>query len=331
MSVLETRAYAKLNLSLDVLDRRSDGYHEMRMVMQTVTLSDALRLETGTGKPLSMRSSLGFLPADERNLAAAAALRLCAETGADCGGLSIELDKSIPVCAGLAGGSADAAAVLRGLNRLLGLGLPPERLEAIGARVGSDVPYCVRGGTALAEGRGEVLTTLPALPDCHVVLCKPAFSVPTPELFARLDGCRIRRRPDTAGLLAALAAVSFFCVMQTAQNSFKGLDRGKYSFTLLMPAYTCCVWLIAAYQVRAGDPVQLDYVYELFAIIASLLGIYFCLTTLADQHDLATTLLYGFAILYLLSSTVTLLYNAGRPELLARAENDTTEGTPDES
>ena len=132
-------------------------------------------------------------------------------------------------------------------------------------------------------------------------------------------------------LLAALAAVSFFCVMQTAQNSFKGLDRGKYSFTLLMPAYTCCVWLIAAYQVRAGDPVQLDYVYELFAIIASLLGLYFCLTTLADQHDLATTLLYGFAILYLLSSTVTLLYNAGRPELLARAENDTTEGTPDES
>lgn len=155
--------------------------------------------------------------------------------------------------------------------------------------------------------------------------------------------------------MAALAAVSFFCVMQTAQNSFKGLDRGKYSFTLLMPAYTCCVWLIAAYQVRAGDPVQLDYVYELFAIIASLLGlyfhagfsfergrvfwaglfsllgIYFCLTTLADQHDLATTLLYGFAILYLLSSTVTLLYNAGRPELLARAENDTTEGTPDES
>lgn len=156
MPVLETRAYAKLNLSLDVLDRRSDGYHEMRMVMQTVTLSDALRLETGTGKPLSMRSSLGFLPADERNLAAAAALRLCAETGADCGGLSIELDKSIPVCAGLAGGSADAAAVLRGLNRLLGLGLPPERLEAIGARVGSDVPYCVRGGTALAEGRGTI-------------------------------------------------------------------------------------------------------------------------------------------------------------------------------
>ena len=204
MSVLETRAYAKLNLSLDVLDRRSDGYHEMRMVMQTVTLSDALRLETGTGKPLSMRSSLGFLPADERNLAAAAALRLCAETGADCGGLSIELDKSIPVCAGLAGGSADAAAVLRGLNRLLGLGLPPERLEAIGARVGSDVPYCVLGGTALAEGRGERLTPLPALPRCWVVVCKPEFAISTPELFARIDSVRLRCRPDTDGLLSAL-------------------------------------------------------------------------------------------------------------------------------
>ena len=176
--------------------------------------------------------------------------------------------------------------------------------------------------------------------------------------FESDTGLPIPGAPATLALIAlsvAMAAVSFFCVMQTAQNSFKGLDRGKYSFTLLMPAYTCCVWLIAAYQVRAGDPVQLDYVYELFAIIASLLGlyfhagfsfergrvfwaglfsllgIYFCLTPLADQHDLATTLLYGFAILSLLSSTVTLLYNAGRPELLARAENDPTEGTPDES
>ena len=134
-------------------------------------------------------------------------------------------------------------------------------------------------------------------------------------------------------LLAALAAVSFFCVMQTAQNSFKGLDRGKYSFTLLMPAYTCCVWLIAAYLLglyfHAGFSFERGRVF--WAGLFSLLGIYFCLTTLADQHDLATTLLYGFAILYLLSSTVTLLYNAGRPELLARAENDTTEGTPDES
>ncbi|MFQ9918902.1 MAG: hypothetical protein ACLRWQ_23575 [Flavonifractor plautii] len=136
-----------------MLDRRSDGYHEMRMVMQTVTLSDALRLETGTGRPLSMRSSLGFLPADERNLAAAAALRLCAETGADCGGLSIELDKSIPVCAGLAGAAPTPLPSCGGSTACWGWA---SRRAAGGHRgqVGSDVPYCVRGGTALAEGRG---------------------------------------------------------------------------------------------------------------------------------------------------------------------------------
>lgn len=221
MPALDVLAYAKLNLSLDVLEKRPDGYHEMRMVMQTVDLCDRLRLEIGTGKPLSMRSNLGFLPADGRNLAAAAALRLAEDTGADWGGLSITLDKTIPVCAGLAGGSADAAAVLRGLNQLAGLHLPPERLEEIGAKVGSDVPYCVRGGTALAEGRGEVLTDLPPLPSCHVVLCKPSFSVPTPELFARLDGVRIRRRPDTAGLLSALAVGDLAGVARRMYNVFE--------------------------------------------------------------------------------------------------------------
>ena len=221
MPALDVLAYAKLNLSLDVLEKRSDGYHEMRMVMQTVDLCDHLRLEIGTDKPLSMRSSVGFLPADGRNLAAAAALRLAEDTGADWGGLSITLDKTIPVCAGLAGGSADAAAVLRGLNQLAGLNLPPERLEEIGAQVGSDVPYCVRGGTALAQGRGEVLTDLPPLPPCHVVVCKPAFSVPTPELFARLDSVRIRRRPDTAGLLSALEAGDLAGVARRMYNVFE--------------------------------------------------------------------------------------------------------------
>ena len=221
MAATEVFAYAKLNLSLDVLNKRPDGYHEMKMVMQTVSLRDRLTVETGTGRPLEMRSNLGFLPADEHNLAAAAALALCRETGTDPGGLSIRLDKSIPVCAGMAGGSADAAAVLRGLNELLGLGLSQTRLEEIGALVGSDVPYCVGGGTALAEGRGEVLTPLPPLPRCHVVLCKPAFSVSTPELFRALDGCRIRRRPDTAGLTEALAAEDLPGVARRMYNVFE--------------------------------------------------------------------------------------------------------------
>ena len=221
MPTLEVLAYAKLNLSLDVLGRRPDGYHDMRMVMQTVALCDAIRLETGTGRPLSMRSSLGFLPADGRNLAAAAALALAEESGADYGGLSIALDKHIPVCAGMAGGSADAAAVLRGLNALSGLGLTPERLEEIGAKVGSDVPYCVRGGTVLAEGRGEVLTDLPPLPACWAVICKPPFPVSTPELFRALDALRIRRRPDTAGLIAALDAGDLAGVARRMYNVFE--------------------------------------------------------------------------------------------------------------
>ena len=221
MAVLEVKAYAKLNLSLDVLGKRPDGYHDMRMVMQSVTLTDTLRLETGTGQPLRMESNLGFLPADESNLAAAAALRLCEEAGVDHGGLSIKLDKTIPVCAGMAGGSADAAAVLRGLNKLLGLGLSGTRLEEIGALVGSDVPYCVRGTTALAEGRGEILTDLPPLPSCLVVLCKPAFSVSTPELFRTLDGCRIRRRPNTAGLIEALGQGELPEVARRMYNVFE--------------------------------------------------------------------------------------------------------------
>ena len=229
MAVTEVFACAKLNLSLDVLNKRPDGYHEMKMVMQTVSLRDRLTVEAGTGRPLEMRSNLGFLPADEHNLAAAAALALCRETGTDPGGLSIRLDKSIPVCAGMAGGSADAAAVLRGLNELLGLGLSQARLEEIGALVGSDVPYCVGGGTALAEGRGELLTPLPALPHCLVVLCKPSFSVSTPELFRALDGCRIRRRPDTAGLIDALTAGDLPGVARRMYNVFEDvLPQRRY-------------------------------------------------------------------------------------------------------
>lgn len=221
MAVLEVRAYAKLNLALDVLGRRADGYHEMRMVMQSVTLSDRIRLETGTGRPLRMTTDLGFLPSNEKNLAAVAALRLCEAAGVSSEGLAIDLWKTIPVCAGLAGGSADAAAVLRGINRLMRLGLSSAELAEIGARVGSDVPYCVRGGTALAEGRGERLTPLPPLPRCHVVLCKPAFSVSTPDLFERIDGVRLRRRPDTLGLLGALEAGDLAGVARRMYNVFE--------------------------------------------------------------------------------------------------------------
>lgn len=206
MALAEVPAYAKINLTLDVLGKRPDGYHELCMVMQTVSLADMVRVETSAVDGLRVSTNLSFLPNNEKNLAAAAALRFREATGLDLGGLTIHIEKHIPVCAGLAGGSADAAAVLRALNSLTGAGLSPEVLAEMGETVGSDVPYCVLGGTALAEGRGERLTPLPPLPPCWVVLCKPDFSVPTPKLFAQLDSVKLRRRPDTAGLTAALAA-----------------------------------------------------------------------------------------------------------------------------
>lgn len=229
MPVLEVRAYAKLNLTLDVLRRREDGYHDLRMVMQSVSLCDTVTLETGSGAGFSASSNLGFLPADERNLAVAAALRFREATGKDPGGLSIRLHKRIPVCAGMGGGSSDAAAVLRGLNELTGAHLDPERLAGLGGAVGSDVPYCVLGGTALAEGRGEILTPLPPLPSCTIVICKPKFLIPTPELFSQINCSKIRCRPDTAGLIEALKAQKLDGVARRLFNVFEAVLPARFA------------------------------------------------------------------------------------------------------
>ncbi len=208
-------ARAKLNLTLDVLGKRPDGYHDLKMVMQSVELSDTLTVETGTGEDLKVRTDLSFLPNNEKNLAAAAALAFQAQTGRDLGGVAIAIEKHIPVCAGMGGGSSDAAAVLRALNGMLGAGYVPLDLARIGEAVGSDVPYCVLGGTALAEGRGEVLTR------CHVVICKPPFPISTPELFRAVDGVRLRCRPDTDGVLSALAAGDLGGVARRMYNVFE--------------------------------------------------------------------------------------------------------------
>lgn len=218
---MEVKAGAKLNLTLDVLGRREDGYHDLRMVMQTVELADTLSLQPGQGEGIRVRSNVGFLPADEHNLAAAAALAFARQTGVELGPLDIDLNKIIPICAGLGGGSSDAAAVLRALNQWCGTGLDLMALARIGEQVGSDVPYCVLGGTALAEGRGEVLTPLSPLPRCRVVLCKPDFSVSTPALFAKIDSVRLRCRPDTKGVLTALEQGDLEGVARRLYNVFE--------------------------------------------------------------------------------------------------------------
>ena len=218
---MEVLARGKLNLSLDVLSKREDGYHDLRMVMQSVELADVLTLNEEEEEGIRVRTDLRYLPNDERNLAAVAARRFWEATGLAYKGISIDIQKNIPVCAGMGGGSSDAAAVLRALNELSGLNLPVERLAEIGERVGSDVPYCVLGGTALAEGKGERLTPLPALPDCAVVVCKPAFPVSTPELFGCIDCRKIRCRPDTDGLISALEAGDLEGVARRMYNVFE--------------------------------------------------------------------------------------------------------------
>lgn len=200
-------AYAKLNLSLDVTGRREDGYHDMLMVMQTISVSDRIDLELTEEPGIQAECNFRYVPTDGRNLAVRAAqvyLQAVAENQHKTKGVSIRLEKHIPVGAGMAGGSADAAAVLRGMNRLFGSPLNRKELEALAGQVGSDVAFCIAGGTQLAKGRGEQLEDLPPLPPCWIVVCKPGFSISTPELFRKLDEVSLRRHPDTAGMLAAL-------------------------------------------------------------------------------------------------------------------------------
>ena len=198
------KAPAKLNLSLDVLGRLEGGYHALRMVMESVSFGDTLEITLRKDGEIRLETGLAWLPRDGRNLAVEAARVFREALGEETLGADILLTKRIPVGAGMGGGSADAAAVLRGLNRLTGRPFDGEKLRELGLAIGSDVPYCVCGGSRLAEGRGEVLSPLPMPPECRVVIAKPSFSISTASLFARIDGRAGRTRPDTAGMIGAM-------------------------------------------------------------------------------------------------------------------------------
>ena len=221
MKRIEVKAYAKLNLSLDVLGRLPGGYHEMKMVMQTASLCDDVCITLNDSGTVTARTNFGFLPKDGRNIAVKAAEIFFAAAGMAEQGAEISLQKRIPVGAGLGGGSADAAAVLRGLNELTGAGLSAEALEKLGETLGSDVPFCVRGGTKLAVNRGELLQPAPTMPECGIVICKPRFSIRTPELFGRIDSRRSRIHPDTEGLLSAMAAGDLDGMARRMYNVFE--------------------------------------------------------------------------------------------------------------
>lgn len=226
---LGLKAYGKINLGLDVLHKREDGYHEVRMIMQTVGLYDRIDLMYREEPGIQVETNLYYLPDNENNLAYKAAKLLMDEFKIRQG-VHIKLRKFIPVAAGMAGGSSDAAAILFGVNRMFGLGLSTKELMARGVRIGADVPYCVMRGTALSEGIGEVLTPLPSIPQCRVLIAKPGISVSTKYVYENLHADRLKEEdhPDIDAMKAAIT--------QGDIDKVAGL-LGNVLETVTIPAY----------------------------------------------------------------------------------------------
>lgn len=203
MDKLELKALGKINLGLDILGRRENGYHDVRMVMQTVYLYDRVTLEKMREPGIEISTNLSYLPVNENNIAYKAAELLRREFGIR-EGIRITLEKHIPVAAGMAGGSSNAAAVLFGMNRMFDLGMSEQGLKDRGVTLGADVPYCIMRGTVLAEGIGEILTPLPPLPKCYVLIAKPPLSASTKTVYEKIDQEGIKSHPDIDGILAGL-------------------------------------------------------------------------------------------------------------------------------
>ena len=203
MKQIQINAPAKINLGLDVIGKRPDGYHDLRMVMQTVSLYDSVTLTATRSPGVRVKTNLKFLPTDKGNHAYQAAQMLIEEFGIKEGAF-IELQKRIPVAAGLAGGSTDAAAVLEGMNQLFGLGLSQKQLRERGVKIGADVPYCILKGTALAEGIGDVLTPLPRIPDCSILIAKPDVRVSTKFVYTHLSLDEHTRHPQIDAQIEAI-------------------------------------------------------------------------------------------------------------------------------
>ncbi len=221
------KAPAKINLLLDVLHKRNDGFHEVEMIMTMVDLADRLEMEELPRDTIIISSQAGYIPLDEKNLAFQAA-RLIKDRYDVRKGVYIHLDKHIPVAAGLAGGSSDAAATLRGLNRLWGLNIPDEELRNLGAELGSDIPYCVTGGTAIARGRGEKLEMIDAPPQCWVVLAKPPINVSTADVYGRFRVSDLESHPSTSNMLQALREGSFHCMCEELGNVLESVTLSLY-------------------------------------------------------------------------------------------------------
>ena len=224
---MRLQAFAKINLGLDVLGKREDGYHEVRMIMQTIRMYDQLDMRKSVEPGIHLTTNKKYIPVDENNLVWRAA-KLMMDTCGIIEGVSIHLHKVIPVAAGMAGGSSDAAATLVGMNRLFHCGLSKEKLMELGVQIGADVPYCVLRGTALAEGIGEKLTVRPPMPDCWILIGKPGISVSTKYVYTTLDLNTDTVHPDIDGMKKALEDGNLYGITERMGNVLQDVTIPAY-------------------------------------------------------------------------------------------------------
>lgn len=227
MRQIGLKAYAKVNLGLDVLRKREDGYHEVRMIMQSVKLYDKLTMKKISRDEIILHTNLGYLPNNDKNLVYKAIQLMKQEYGIKQG-IRAELEKKIPVSAGMAGGSTDAAAALVGMNQLFHLKLSQERLMELGARLGADVPYCVMRGTALSEGIGEILTPLKPIPSCWILIVKPAINVSTRFVYENLELDKLSWHPDIDGMMEAIDRGELKGITDRLSNVLETVTEKKY-------------------------------------------------------------------------------------------------------
>ena len=221
------KSYGKINLGLDVLRRREDGYHEVRMIMQTVGLYDLLTMKKIKDDKIQMTCNLTFLPTDERNLVYKA-VKLMKDKYHIKDGVEINLNKRIPVAAGMAGGSSNCAAALKGMNQLFDLGLSIDELCEIGVTLGADVPYCIWGGTALSEGIGEKLSRVDAMPECYILIAKPGISVSTAFVYQNLNLSGLANHPDIDGMLECLRTKDLKGICDRLENVLETVTIKEY-------------------------------------------------------------------------------------------------------
>lgn len=227
MREIGLKAFGKINLALDVVRKREDGYHEVRMIMQTVKMYDYIKIKESKEKGIRVRTNLPFLPTDENNLVYKAAKLLMDEFNITQG-IDIKLDKFIPVAAGMGGGSSDAATVMIGINKMFNLGLKKHELMDRGVKIGADVPYCILRGTCLAEGIGEKLTTLKSMPNCYLVIIKPGISVSTKYVYENLKANELEYHPDIDGMIESISNNDLYGVAGKLSNVLETVTIEAY-------------------------------------------------------------------------------------------------------